>query len=74
MQVYRAPALHPVFHIQYHLRRDISDRGSNRSHSYAEGLEADLVVLNGDPSRDIKGFGAVALTVQGGEVIYRSGR
>jgi imidazolonepropionase-like amidohydrolase len=36
------------------------------------GLEADLVVLRDDPSRDVKGFAAVAYTVQGGSIIYRS--
>jgi imidazolonepropionase-like amidohydrolase len=38
----------------------------------AVGLEADLVVLTGDPSRDVKEFAAVAYTVQGGKVIYRA--
>jgi imidazolonepropionase-like amidohydrolase len=36
------------------------------------GLEADLVVLRDDPSRDVKGFAAVAYTVQRGNVIHRS--
>ena len=40
----------------------------------AVGLEADLVVLAGDPSRDTKEFAAVEYTVQGGKVIYRSSR
>jgi imidazolonepropionase-like amidohydrolase len=38
----------------------------------AVGLDADLVVLTGDPSRGIKEFAAVAYTVQGGKVIYRA--
>jgi len=45
---------------------------SERQGRIAAGLEADLVVLTGDPSRDVKGFAAVAYTVQGGKVIYRA--
>jgi imidazolonepropionase-like amidohydrolase len=37
----------------------------------AVGLDADLVVLTGDPSRGVKEFATVAYTVQGGKVIYR---
>jgi predicted amidohydrolase len=36
------------------------------------GLDADLVILKGDPSRDVREFAAVAYTVQGGKVIYRA--
>jgi imidazolonepropionase-like amidohydrolase len=36
------------------------------------GLEADLVVLRDDPSRDVRGFAAVAYTVRDGNIIYRS--
>ena len=45
---------------------------SERLGRIAVGLEADLVVLTGDPSRDVKEFAAVAFTVQGGKVIYRA--
>jgi imidazolonepropionase-like amidohydrolase len=38
----------------------------------AVGLDADLVVLTGDPSRGVKEFAVVAYTVQGGKVIYRA--
>jgi imidazolonepropionase-like amidohydrolase len=45
---------------------------SERLGRIAVGLEADLVVLAGDPSRNEKEFTAVAYTVQDGKVIYRS--
>jgi imidazolonepropionase-like amidohydrolase len=45
---------------------------SERVGRIAVGLEADLVVLTADPSRDVKGFAAVAYTLQGGNIIYRS--
>jgi imidazolonepropionase-like amidohydrolase len=44
---------------------------AGRLGSIAAGLEADLVVLKGDPSRDVRGFADVAYTVQGGKIIYR---
>ncbi len=37
----------------------------------APGQDADLVVLNGDPSRDSKVFSRVALTLRSGSIIYR---
>jgi imidazolonepropionase-like amidohydrolase len=37
----------------------------------AVGQDADLVVLNGDPTRDIKAFSRVALTLRSGNIIYR---
>jgi len=37
----------------------------------APGQDADLVVLNGDPARDIKAFSRVALTLRSGNIIYR---
>jgi imidazolonepropionase-like amidohydrolase len=46
---------------------------SERLGRIAVGLEADLAVLAGDPSRDVKEFAAVAYTVQGGKVIYGAG-
>jgi imidazolonepropionase-like amidohydrolase len=45
---------------------------SERLGRIAVGLEADLVVLTGDPSRDVKSFATVAYTVRGGKVIYRA--
>jgi imidazolonepropionase-like amidohydrolase len=37
----------------------------------AAGQDADLVVLNGDPTRDIKAFSRVALTLRSGKIMYR---
>jgi imidazolonepropionase-like amidohydrolase len=36
----------------------------------ARGMDADLVVLDGDPSKDITAFARVRLTVRGGRAIY----
>jgi imidazolonepropionase-like amidohydrolase len=36
----------------------------------APGMDADLVVLDGDPSKDITAFARVRLTVRGGRTIY----
>jgi len=38
----------------------------------ALGQDADLVVLNGDPTRDIKAFSRVALTLRSGNTVYRA--
>jgi imidazolonepropionase-like amidohydrolase len=38
----------------------------------AVGLEADLVVLRGDPSEDIRRLGAVQYTVRAGRIVHRS--
>lgn len=38
----------------------------------AVGLQADLVVLKGDPLQDVKELRAVAYTIRGGKIIYRS--
>ena len=40
----------------------------------APGLTADLVVLNGDPSRDIRAFAAVRYAIRDGKLIYQSAR
>ena len=40
----------------------------------APGLAADLVVLNGDPSRDVRAFAAVRQTIRDGKVIYQAAR
>ena len=38
VQIYRASALHPVIHIQDHLRRHISDCRSNGGHGYGRQM------------------------------------
>jgi imidazolonepropionase-like amidohydrolase len=40
----------------------------------APGLAADLVVLNGDPSGDVRAFAAVRYTIRDGKVIYQAAR
>jgi imidazolonepropionase-like amidohydrolase len=47
---------------------------SGRLGRIAPGLAADLVVLNGDPSRDVRAFAAVRYTIRDGKVVYRGGR
>jgi hypothetical protein len=44
----------------------------NQSRCAVRSLDADLVVLRGDPFRDVKELAAVAYAVQGGKVIYRA--
>ena len=39
----------------------------------ARGLEADLVVLEGDPARDLRALTSVRYTVRAGEIVYRAG-
>ena len=39
----------------------------------AAGLEADLVVLNGDPTRDLGVLSDVRYTLRAGKIIYRAG-
>jgi imidazolonepropionase-like amidohydrolase len=46
---------------------------SGRLGRIACGLEADLVVLRGDPAADLRALTAVEYTLRGGEVIYSSG-
>jgi len=43
---------------------------ANRSGSIAKGMDADLVVLNGDPARDITNFSKVHQVIRGGKVEY----
>lgn len=43
---------------------------SARRGRLASGLAADLVVLSGDPFRDVRAFGAVRYTIRDGKVIY----
>ena len=38
----------------------------------ASGLAADLVALNGDPSRDVRAFAAVRYAIRDGRVIYQA--
>ncbi len=38
----------------------------------AVGMAGDLVVLDGDPSRDVRAFGAVRCTIRDGRIIYRA--
>jgi len=39
--------------------------------SVANGLDADLVVLDSDPARDTEAFGRVKMTLRQGQIIYR---
>jgi imidazolonepropionase-like amidohydrolase len=45
---------------------------SHRRGRIAPGLEADLVVLKDDPSRDLKALGVVRYTLRSGKVIYHA--
>jgi imidazolonepropionase-like amidohydrolase len=47
---------------------------SGRLGRIAPGLAADIVVLNGDPSRDIRAFAAVRYTIRDGRLIYQAAR
>jgi imidazolonepropionase-like amidohydrolase len=38
----------------------------------APGFTADLVILGRDPSKDVRGFGAVQYTIRDGVIIYRA--
>jgi len=40
----------------------------------AKGMSADLVVLDADPSGDVRNLAKVAYTIRGGKVIYSGGR
>ena len=42
-----------------------------KSGRIAPGMEADLVVLDGDPSKDIGALARVKYTVRRGRIIYR---
>jgi imidazolonepropionase-like amidohydrolase len=37
-----------------------------------KGMDADLVVLDGDPAADVRNFAKVAYTIRAGKVIYNS--
>lgn len=45
---------------------------SKRLGRVAAGFQADLVVLNGDPARDIHALTAVRYTLRDGKIIYRT--
>ena len=47
---------------------------SNQRGRIAPGLAADLVVLNRDPSRDVRAFADVRYTIAGGTLIYQAAR
>jgi imidazolonepropionase-like amidohydrolase len=49
-------------------RFDRAERGGR----IAVGAEADLVVVNGDPSADLRALAQVRCTIRNGRVIYRS--
>jgi imidazolonepropionase-like amidohydrolase len=38
----------------------------------AKGLDADLVVMDGDPGRDVMAFSRVTMTIRKGQIIYES--
>ncbi len=44
---------------------------SNRSGRIEKGMDADLIVLDGDPGKDIAAFSKVHQVVRGGRVIYQ---
>ena len=44
--------------------------GYSKSGRIAKGMDADLVVLNGDPASDITSFSRVRQVIRGGKVIY----
>jgi imidazolonepropionase-like amidohydrolase len=47
---------------------------SGRLGRIAPGLAADIVVLNGDPARDVRAFAAVRYTIRDGKLIYQAAR
>jgi imidazolonepropionase-like amidohydrolase len=47
---------------------------SDRPGRIAPGLAADLVVLDGDPSRDVRAFAGVRYTIRDGDVVYQAKR
>ena len=40
----------------------------------AQGMDADVVILNGDPAQDIMALSRVSTTIRKGKIIYESGR
>jgi imidazolonepropionase-like amidohydrolase len=45
---------------------------AGRAGRVAEGYDADVTVLSGDPASDVRAFSNVKYTIRGGQVIYRS--
>ncbi|WP_202842923.1 amidohydrolase family protein [Luteimonas saliphila] len=45
---------------------------AQRKGRIAEGLDADLVVLRGDPAEDVAAFADVRYTLRGGRLVYRA--
>jgi imidazolonepropionase-like amidohydrolase len=45
---------------------------ASRNGSIAKGMDADLVVLESDPSKDVTAFSKVLITIRGGRIIYPS--
>jgi imidazolonepropionase-like amidohydrolase len=45
-------------------------RYSSHSGSIAKGMDADLVVLDGDPAKDVTAFSKVHQVIRGGQLIY----
>ena len=45
---------------------------SDRVGRIAQGLAADLVVLNGDPARDVVAFADVRYAIRNGRLIYQN--
>ena len=45
---------------------------ADRTGQIRRGMDADLVLLEGDPARDINAFAHVALTVRQGRIIYQA--
>jgi imidazolonepropionase-like amidohydrolase len=46
---------------------------ANQLGRIAPGMRADLVVLKGDPARNIRALAEVKYTMRAGKIIYRSG-
>jgi len=44
---------------------------ADRKGRVEQGLDADLVVLDGDPSADVSNLAKVAYTIRAGQVIYQ---
>jgi imidazolonepropionase-like amidohydrolase len=42
----------------------------DRKGRIAEGMDADLVVLNGDPAKDVRALSQVRMTFRGGSIVY----
>jgi imidazolonepropionase-like amidohydrolase len=45
---------------------------SSRRGRITAGLAADIVVLSGDPAKDVRAFAAVRYAIRGGRVIYQA--